>query len=117
MRMFSVLYFLFAMKSSFAIEFSSSFVASFTEEGVRVTSIKARKKKASVVLDNRRIDELRLDIQTNKGDVIQSFNLQPGKKTSVMVEFSPHQKLYIVCMSSPCQKLPLVFGQGPYEIP
>lgn len=103
--------------NSFAYERADAFIVKVYDERVRVLSPTNYDERLAVIIENKTLSLLKGKIQTHLGEDLNFVSVDPGKSDSVNVKRLKTDRLYFVPLSPPLQKVELIIGNKPYEIP
>ena len=119
MKMLALLLYssLFLSLNATAVERSDAFIVKVFEKSIKVLAPKKDDRKTSVIVENKTLVNCLAKIIRSSGEVIDFVSIKPGKFKVVEVRRKKREVLYFVPISPPFQKIELVTGRRPYEIP
>ncbi|MCY4644920.1 MAG: hypothetical protein OXB88_09910 [Bacteriovoracales bacterium] len=101
----------------FSKESSSAFLVTIFERKLRVVSPTRYSPHIHVILKNETLDKIVGKIQTESGRVIDYVNLEGGEMKSVPIGHIREEKIFYYPLAPSFQKMKLIIGHSPYEIP
>ncbi len=102
-----------------AYERSDAFIVRVFEKRIRVLSPKKYSdRKTSVIIENKTLVKGIYELTRKSGKRIKYISVRPGKFKAIELKLlSKNESFYFVPVSPPFQKVELIPGSRPYEIP
>jgi hypothetical protein len=107
---------LFCFKS-FAVERSDAFIVKVFEKSIKVLAPKKDDLSTSVIVENKTLVNCLAKVVRLNGKLIEFVSVKPGKFKVVSIKRKSKEVIYFIPISPPFQKIELVTGRRPYEIP
>ena len=98
-------------------ERSDAFVVRLYDKRIRVLAPKKFDPSISVIVENKTLVKSISRIEKEGGVVIQHFSVMPGSFKAIDLKIKKGEVIYLVPLSPPFQRVELVTGRRPYEIP
>ncbi len=103
--------------SAKAYERPDAFIVKIYDKRVRVLSPAKYDELLTVIIENKTLTTMRGKLATHSGEILNYVSIDPGKSTSLSVKRLNKERLYFVPIAPPLQKVELILGNKPYEIP
>lgn len=100
-----------------AYERSDAFIVRVFDKRIKVLAPAKYDPKLNVIIENKTLVKSLSRLERANGTVVSYIAVEPGKFTAVDMKAKKGEVLYIVPMSPPFQKVELIPGRRPYEIP
>lgn len=100
-----------------AIERSDAFIIRVFDKKVKVLSPRVFDPKLNVIIENKTLVKITGKIQNEYNEVYNYISIKSGKFQSIFLNMKKGDKLFFVPLSPPFQKIELILGNKPYEIP
>ncbi|MFT6070396.1 MAG: hypothetical protein ACJAT2_000804 [Bacteriovoracaceae bacterium] len=100
-----------------AVERSDAFIVKVFEKSIKVLAPKKDEAKIGVIVENKTLVKCLAKLVRENGDVIDFVSVEPGKFKVVNIMRKKREVIYFIPISPPFQKIELVTGRRPYEIP
>lgn len=108
-----------SLKSALAYERSDAFIVRVFEKRIKVLAPKKYSdKKTSVIIENKTLVKGIFELKRKSGKRIKYISVNPGKFKAVELNLlNRRETFYFIPVSPPFQKVELIPGSRPYEIP
>ncbi len=100
-----------------AVERSDAFIVKVFEKSIKVLAPKKDEAKVGVIVENKTLVKCLAKLVRENGKVIDFVSVEPGKFKVVNVRRKKREVIYFIPISPPFQKIDLITGRRPYEIP
>jgi hypothetical protein len=107
----------FSYSSAEAVERADAFIVRVLEKSIKVLAPKKDDRKVSVIVENKTLVNSLSKLVRSDGKVIEFVSVKPGKFKVVDISRKKREVIYFIPISPPFQKIELVTGRRPYEIP
>lgn len=103
--------------NTFAVERSDAFIVKIYEKSIKVLAPKKDERTTTAIIENKTLVNCLAKIVRKSGKVIDFVSVKPGKFKVVKISRKKREVIYFIPISPPFQKIELVTGRRPYEIP
>lgn len=100
-----------------SVERADAFIVKIFEKSIKVLAPKKDERKVSIIVENKTLVKALTKIERASGKVVEFVSVEPGKFKVVSIKRKKREVLYFTPISPPFQKIELVTGRRPYEIP
>lgn len=109
--------FLILSGNSFSYEKSEAFIVVASPKNFKVIAPTEHHNKISVIIKNSMLSNLVGKIIFEKNKKVIPVSIKKGSRKSYTLEFAKGDKPMLIPLSPPFQKVELLIGKRPYEIP
>jgi len=100
-----------------AYERSDAFIIRLYDKRIKILAPSQYDPKLNVIIENKTLTKTIAKLERTNGEILSYISIMPGKFTSLALKTKKGEVLYFVPISPPFQKVELIPGRKPYEIP
>ena len=103
--------------SAHSYERSDAFIVKVFDKKIKVLAPSKYDPKLNVIVENKTLMKSISKLERTNGKVVKYISVEAGKFTSIKLKAKKGEIFYLVPISPPFQKVELITGRKPYEIP